>query len=85
MDVFADNNEKHTENTMEYFQLEGTYNDCLVQLLDHFMACQLMVVTLIVITLGKLNLHAVVLYSGITEFETSACSLCTQTHTSIQP
>lgn len=40
MGVFTDNNEKHTQNTMEYFQLEGTYNDCLVQLLDHFRAWQ---------------------------------------------
>lgn len=40
MDEFTGNNEKHTQNTVEYFQLEGTCNDCLVQLLDHFRACQ---------------------------------------------
>jgi len=28
------------ENRTKYFQLEGTYNDCLVQLLDNFRADQ---------------------------------------------
>jgi len=40
---------------------------------DHLRADQ----SVIVVTLAKLNLHAVRLYLGITELETSARSLCT--------